>query len=110
MSREIELLTEIRDLLHVIAEKDLAKRDEKLRAELRKTVGKGKKSAGAIHQMDGTRTSAMIVRETGIDAGQLSRLINSLADTGLIGPDKKHPRLLFKIPPNFFDHGDESDE
>jgi hypothetical protein len=70
MSTEIELLTEIRDLLYVIAEKDLAKRDEKLRAELRKTVGNGKKNAGAIHQMDGTRAPAMIVKETGIDHGQ----------------------------------------
>ena len=110
MSREIELLTEIRDLLQVIAEKDLAKRDEKLRTTLRKTAGKGKKNAAAIHQMDGTRTPATIVKETGIDASQLSRLINGLAETGLIGPDKKHPKLLVKIQPNFFDQGEESNE
>ena len=39
MSREIELLTEIRDLLQVMAEPNLAKRDAKMRVALRDVVG-----------------------------------------------------------------------
>lgn len=103
MSREIELLTEIRDLLQVMAEPLLAKRDHKLRAALRKVVGSGKQKQGAVALMDGTRTQATIVKEAGIDGGNLSRLVKALAAKALIASDEKRPELLGKIPPSFFD-------
>jgi hypothetical protein len=73
MSRDVELLTEIRDLLQVIAEPALAKRDAKLRASLRTVVGSGAKKMKAVLLMDGTRSQSAIVKESGIDQGNLSR-------------------------------------
>lgn len=103
MSRDLELLTEIRDLLQVIAEPALAKRDAKLRAALRKVVGSGAKKAKAVMLMDGTKSQASIVKESGIDTGNLSRLVKALATAELIATDEKHPALALKIPPTFFD-------
>jgi DNA-binding MarR family transcriptional regulator len=108
MSREIELLTEIRDLLQVMAEPVLAKRDAKLRASLRSLVGSGKKAKAAL-LMDGSRSQSAIVKEAGIDPGNLSRLVRTLAAAQLISADEKHPRLLVKVPSAFFD-GEEADE
>jgi hypothetical protein len=56
MSREIELLIEIRDLLQVMAEPALAKRDAKLRSSLRTAVGSSGKKAKAALLMDGSRS------------------------------------------------------
>lgn len=103
MSKEIELLAEIRDLLQVMAEPALAKRDEKLREAIRAVVGKSRKSAGAIRLMDGSCTQAVISKEAGIDPGQLNRLIKSLEKNALIDADEKHPKLRVKLPLNFFD-------
>jgi DNA-binding MarR family transcriptional regulator len=103
MSREIELLTEIRDLLQVMAEPALAKRDEKFREAIRTIVGKSQKSANAIMLMDGSRAQAAISKEAGIDPGQLNRLIKSLENNSLISADEKHPKLRVKLPLNFFD-------
>ena|SRR3982751_2761367 len=109
MSQEIELLTEIRDLLQVMAEPSLAKRDAKLRASLRSLVGGSGKKAKAALMMDGSRSQAAIVKESGIDQGNLSRLVKGLAAAQLISSDEKHPKLLVKVPPTFFD-GDKADE
>jgi hypothetical protein len=108
MSREIELLTEIRDLLQVMAEPTLAKRDAKLRTSLRSLAGSGKKAKAAL-LMDGSRSQAAIVKESGIDRGNLSRLVKVLAAAQIISSDEKHPKLLVKVPPTFFD-GDQADE
>jgi hypothetical protein len=109
MSQEIELLTEIRDLLQVMAEPELAKRDAKRRGSLRDVVGNGSKKAKAVLLMDGTRTQSAIVKESGMDAGNLSRLVKTLAEQQLIASDQKHPKVLFKVPVNFFD-GNGGDE
>jgi hypothetical protein len=53
MSRELELLTEIRDLLQVVAEPALAKRDAKFRSVLRSVVGSSGKKVKAVLLMDG---------------------------------------------------------
>jgi len=74
MSKEIELLTEIRDLLQVMAEPALEKRDAKLRTSLRKLVGGSEKKAKAVLLMDGSRSRAQIVQQSGIDQGDLSRI------------------------------------
>ncbi|MBI3409695.1 MAG: hypothetical protein HY040_15245 [Planctomycetes bacterium] len=106
MPREIELLTEIRDLLQVMAEPELAKRDAKMRVALRDVVGSSNKKAKAVLLMDGTRSQAGIVKESGMDQGNLSRLMKALAVARLISADEKHPKLLVKVPSSFFDGGD----
>src|SRR5260370_12864977 len=106
MSREIELLTEIRDLLQVMAEAALAERDAKMRTSLRAVVGSGGKKAKAALLMDGTRSQSAIIKESGIDQGNLSRLVKALAAAQLISADEKHPRLLVRVPSAFF-YGDD---
>ena len=103
ISKEIELLQEIRDLLQVMAEPALAKRDEKFRDAIRTIAGKGAKNAKAIMLMDGSKTQAAISKEVGIDGGNLSRLIKSLQKDALIASDEKHPKLQVNLPHNFFD-------
>jgi hypothetical protein len=78
MHEQTELLREMRDLLLVIAEPALAKRDERLRASLLDIVGKSKAKAQATLLMDGLRSQAAICKESGIDKGALSRLTKAL--------------------------------
>ncbi len=106
MSRDIELLTEIRDLLLAIAEPALAKRDQKFRDALRAIAGKSKKNGAAISLMNGARSQSAIAKEVQIDQGQLSRLVKSLAKELLIASDEKHPKLVVTVPTSFFEGGD----
>ena len=101
-------MAEIRDLLQVMAEPALAKRDEKFRGAIRIVVGRSQKSASAVMLMDGSRAQAAISKEAGIDAGQLNRLIKSLEKNALIGADEKRPKLRVKLPLNFFDENTKS--
>jgi len=101
-NEQIELLREVRDLLRIIAEPALAKRDERLRASLTSIVGKSKQKAKAVLLMDGSRTQLAIRESTGIDPGNLSRLAKELRSKELIGNDDK-PKLVISIPPNFFE-------
>lgn len=103
MPEDTELLREIRDLLRLMAEPALAKRDERLRNSLRKIVGKSRQRADAVALMDGTRSQMMIRKECGIDDGNLSRFVKALREEKIIGSDDKHPQIAFPIPPNFFD-------
>jgi hypothetical protein len=103
VSRDTELLAEIRDLLRVIAEPALAKRDATFRASLRSVVGGGQKKGNAVLLMDGSRSQSMIAKEAKIDAGNLSRLVKALAASQLIADDQKQPKLLVAIPQKFFD-------
>jgi len=105
MSQEIELLSEIRDLLQVMAEPALAQRDAKRRSSLLATVGGSSKKAKAILLMDGSQTQAQIAKATGFDQGNLSRLVKTLAAEQLIAADQKHPKLTLKVPSNFFERG-----
>ena len=109
MSQEIQLLTEIRDLMQVMAEPALAKRDAKLRSSLRGLVGTSAKKAKAVMLMDGTRTQATLVKDSGMDQGGVSRLVKGLAEAKLVAADEKHPKVLLKVPATFFDEdaGDE---
>ncbi len=103
LNRDTELLTEIRDFLQVLAEPALAKRDAKFRSLLRTIVGRSVNKSTAIQLMDGSRAQADIVKEAGIDHGNLSRLVNALAEAQLISADKKCPKLVVKLPSTFFD-------
>lgn len=102
-SQEIELLTEIRDLLRVMAEPALAERDRTLREALRTAVGASKKKAQAALLMDGSRVRQAIVKEAGIDQGTLSRFVKNLIEVGLVAPNEQQIRMLIDIPPNFFE-------
>ncbi len=105
MNEQTELLREIRDLLVLIAEPALAKRDESMRAALLELAGRGKAKRNAILLMDGARARPAICKESGIDAGDLSRLIKALREKGLIGADDP-PKLVLALPPKFFEGGD----
>ncbi len=104
MSDDTEILREIRDLLRLIAEPALAKRDERLRASLQELVGKSKQRAEAVVHMDGTRSQADIRKAAGIDQGNLSRLVTALRQAELIGPDEKRPKLAFPTPSDLIDN------
>lgn len=104
MTEDTELLREIRDLLLVMAEPALAKRDERLREALLEIVGNSKAKAKAVLLMDGSRAQATIKKESGIDAGALSRCVKELRAAELVAKgDDKHPKLVITIPPNFFE-------
>lgn len=105
MNEQTELLREIRDLLQLIAEPALAKRDESRRNDLREIVGRGKTNAKAIRLMDGTRSRVAIQNESGIDRGNLSRLVKSLRDKGLVTPDEQ-PKLVIAVPSDFFENSE----
>jgi hypothetical protein len=102
MNEQTELLREMRDLLLVMAEPALEKRDEKFRTALRNIVGKSKLRAKAVLLMDGTRSQTKIQSESGIDKGDLSRCAKSLREVSLLGKDE-NPKLVIAIPPNFFE-------
>jgi hypothetical protein len=102
VDEQIELLREMRDLLLLIAEPAIAKRDENLRTALREIVGKSKARAKAIPLFDGTRSQTEICKQSGIDAGELSRLAKSLRENKLLlEKDKLH--LSIAIPSNFLE-------
>ena len=103
MSKEIELLAEIRDLLQVMAEPALAQRDAKLRSALRTLVGGSTKRASLALLMDGTRSQSTLAKEAGIDSGNVSRFVKALAEAKLISADQKHPHLVLKVPSTFFE-------
>jgi|ERR1700722_11392530 len=110
MNEQTELLREMCELLRVIAEPALAKRDEKFRAELIGIVGKSKLKGKAVSLMDGTRSQAVIAKESGIDQGALSRLVKTARGKDLISDDEKRPKLLVKLPVNFFETARNADE
>jgi len=105
MNEQTELLREIRDLLVLIAEPALAKRDESMRAAVLELAGRSKSKRNAILLMDGARTRAAICKESGIDAGDLSRLLKALREKTLIGPEDP-PKLMLALPPKFFEATD----
>lgn len=98
-----DLLREIRDLLLLIAEPALAKRDERLREALMKIVGKSKKKADAVVLMDGSKSQTEIQKSCGIDLGDLSRLTKALRAANLLEVNSKEPKLVMHLPPNMFD-------
>jgi DNA-binding MarR family transcriptional regulator len=103
MADNTEILREIRDLLRLMAEPALAKRDERLRTSLQELIGKSKQKAAAVVLMDGTRSQADIRKDCGIDNGNLSRLVKVLREAELIGSDDKYPKLVFPVPANLPD-------
>lgn len=104
MDEQTELLREVRDLLRVIAEPALAERDKKLKAALLEVVGNSKKRAEVVLLMNGFRSQADLHKESGLDRGNVSRIVTALRAKQLIKEDDKTPELVIAIPPNFFDN------
>jgi hypothetical protein len=109
MPTEIEVLTEMCGLLRLIAEPEIARRDAKLRKSILKIVGRSKARAAAILLMDGTRTRAQISKQSGIDAGELTRLIGACSPEGLLDASEKHPKLRIPISANFLEEWQNDD-
>jgi len=107
----LSVLSEMRDLLRLIAEPAIAERDKKIREALRGIAGSATgKKARAILLMDGTRNQATIVKECGIHKGDLSVLVKKMNAAQLLKDDPKQPQLAISIPPDFFERGGKSGE
>jgi hypothetical protein len=110
-ARMLSVMTEMRDLLRLIAEPAIAQRDKKLRSTLRGLAGTASgKKAKAILLMDGTRTQSGIVGTCGIDSSDLSALVKKLKAAELLTGDPKQPQLVISIPANFFELPEGADE
>lgn len=106
----LRVLSEMRDLLRLMAEPAIAERDKKRRGTLRSIAGSAaSKQARAILLMDGTRTQIAITKECGIDKGQLSGLVKKLNAAELLVGDPRQPQLAISIPSNFFELGGKSE-
>jgi len=106
MSESTELLSaihEIRDLVRLMAEPQIAARDEKLRQHLISAVGKSEPKARAVLLMDGSRTQAAIHSETKMNKGHLSTFVRQLGEAKLLSGEAKQPKLAIPIPSDFFE-------
>jgi hypothetical protein len=102
-SELLKAVCEIRDLVRLMAEPAIAARDQKLRDELKRIVGKSAAKSSSIFLMDGSRAQADIRRETKINQGDLSTLVKKLNESNLLAGDGKKPKLAISIPSNFFE-------
>ena len=96
-------VNEIRDLIRLMAEPQIAARDQKLREELLRLVSRSVPKQKSVFLMDGTRTQAAIIKETGVGQGHLSTLVKQLAQNNLLNGDPKQPKLAISIPSKFFE-------
>jgi hypothetical protein len=99
----LKAVHEIRELIRLMAEPAIAERDRNLRNELRRVVGNSIPRAKSVHLMDGSRSQSEILRETGINQGNLSTLVKQLGASKLLSGDGKQPKLAISIPANFFE-------
>lgn len=102
MDEQTELLRKILEMLTLIAEPQIAQRDEKLRVSLRQIVGKSQAKQKAAMLMDGTRMQSDIRQEIKIDQGDLSKMVKTLRAEQILTQNDK-PQLKIPIPQNFFD-------
>lgn len=100
---EIALLTEIRDLLLLMAKDKIAARDKRLRDELLTIAGKGKLQQAAVLLMDGSRRQGEIQKKAGIDPAQLSRLLKALREKKLLNDERENPKIVIPLPSDFFE-------
>ena len=92
---------EIKELLKLIAEPQLAQRDEKNRSLLRATVGKSLWKQKVIPHLDGTKTQTDIRNVVKVDRSDLAKFIRALRATDLLVGSEK-PHLNIDIPATFF--------
>jgi len=96
------LLTDIRDLLLLIAEPAIAKRDSGLRASIREAVGTGVKRQAASLLMNGKLTRKEIQAQSTIDQSGISRLVSELIEKGLALEEDSRPCLVCQLPSDFY--------
>lgn len=99
---EIEVLRDIRELLMLIAEPQLAERDRVRREALRKIAGKGEKNVKAVLLMNGERMQSTIAKEVPIDVGQLSKLVTALREAKLLDQDNQNPEVVIPVSEAIF--------
>jgi DNA-binding MarR family transcriptional regulator len=98
---EYAVLCEIRDLLLLIAEPQIAGRDRLRRDQLRKVIGKSEKNIKACLLMDGSRNQSAIAKEVPIDVGQLSKLVKALGEAQLL-KDGSSPAIVIPVSESIF--------
>jgi hypothetical protein len=98
---ELDVLLEIRDLLLLIAEPQLAERDKKWRDELRRIAGKSDKNIKAVMLMDGTRNQSAIAKDVPVDVGQLSKLVKALKAGNLL-KTSENPEVVIPVSESIF--------
>ena len=107
MSETTELLRavlEIRDLVQLMAEPEIAARDQKLRNELIQIVGKSGQREKVVFLLDGTQTQTAIHSKSGMKSSNLSTFVKELRKAKLVTEDDpKRPKLAIAIPPDFFE-------
>ena len=96
-------ILEMRDLLRLLAGPAIAERDKKSRDEVQQIVGQSVKKQAAIMLMDGSRTQADLVKETGVNQGHLSTMVKQLGEAGVLADQTKKPKLKLFLPSNFFE-------
>jgi hypothetical protein len=96
-------ILEIRDLIKLVAEPQIAARDQKLRDELVRIVGKSAPKAKSVLLMDGNRSQVVIRKQSKINQGHLSTLVKQLAQSKLLTGDTRQPKLAISVPSNFFE-------
>ena len=89
----LNAILEIRNLVRLIAEPQIAARDQKHRDELIRLVGKSEPKAKAVFLMDGNHTQTAIHAETNMHKGNLSTFVKELGKAGLLTGDMKQPNL-----------------
>ena len=103
--RILAAICEMRDLIRLMAEPQIAARDQKLRDELIRIVGKSVPKQKSVLLMDGNHTQAAIRQKTNVNQGHLSTLVKQLSTGKLLVGDGKQPKLAISIPSNFFEKG-----
>lgn len=98
----IQLLTEIRDLLRILAAPLLAEIDREGRQKIAALAGKSAKRRAAVLAMDGKRTRADIQKQVGIDQGDFSRFVADLKAGDLLDENNRVPRLKVSVAPDMF--------
>ena len=95
-----ELLEDIRNLLRPMSAIAQPQYEELMRGkkkeqigEIHSAVGRSEKKAAAARLMDGTRTRKEIAKAASIDSGDLSRLITTLKEGGLVEEAASRPKL-----------------
>jgi hypothetical protein len=100
----LDAVNEIRDLIRLMAEPQIAARDKKLREDLLNLVGRSAPKQKSVFLMDGNNTQAAIRQKSRINQGYLSTLVKQLGQGKLLIGDPKLPKLAISIPSNFFDN------
>jgi hypothetical protein len=104
----LEAVNEIRELIRVMAEPQIAARDKKLSEELIRIVGKSVQKQESILLMNGDHTQVDISKKTGMKSSNLSPLVKQLNEGKLLVGDIKRPKLAILILSTFFENAEKN--